>query len=838
MAIKVKLLPRWPAAISATAPIVSTTANGALELSYDSSSLTTTGSVSGTAKILLRDGAVYEEILASDVSFPPFPDQRLLGNVSGGTATASALTGTQTNTVLPAFTGDSGGGGVKGLVPAPNAGDAAAGRFLAAGGTFSTPPAPTIANNTILGNISGSSTAATALTGAQTNTVLPAFTGDSGSGGVKGLVPAPSAGDAAAGRFLAAGGTFTAPTFTQSGTGAVSRLVTAKIAETISVTDFGAVGDGTTDNSSAFTDCFAAAIGISGNRAVSVYIPAGQYLLNSQVVATIPGYGTPTGTQYNGITIHGDGQNATKLIAGASNTAGLLKIVTPYEKHSITLRDFQCISKLDAQTNTGANNGVAIWISSQQGTTANPLPGLNNEVSVTIKNIYIGSDDFSEGNAQLFYSVWNRAIQIDYQWTPTIDHVTINIPTDKTLAAFNYSGNYEAGIYLLNCYNPQLIKVNVHGLFQSGLWHGKALTAPGNPGRPEGGLIIGSEFGSCMDGIVIDMAYNAEPSIYPPLFRIIGCDFNNNRYCIRTNYYQMIVISACTFFVPITGWIATAGYPSTGSNLVGPIYLNNSADVKIADCFMGGSDNGYLTSTTNTAFGVRLDGTTSYVDIDGIIYNASGYTVYANTTASGNAYDLQRSIRVRAKSMGKRSATRTNVPVYDPNGVVLFLEDDQTATIDSLALTGKNTGSAFSPVYKIDRLRTDYATPATGISLGSVEFGALARGGNRFEAIRLAATFADNTPGSETTKLDMQAYVAGALTTLIQMDGAAALNRLVRTWFSGPARLQSYTVAGVPSASFEGSGAMIYVSNESGGAVIAFSDGTNWRRVTDRAIIS
>jgi hypothetical protein len=55
---------------------------------------------------------------------------------------------------------------------------------------------------------------------------------------------------------------------------------------------------------------------------------------------------------------------------------------------------------------------------------------------------------------------------------------------------------------------------------------------------------------------------------------------------------------------------------------------------------------------------------------------------------------------------------------------------------------------------------------------------------------------------------------------------------------AGPVRVQSYTVAGVPSASASGAGAMIYVSNESGGAVIAFSDGTNWRRVTDRAIIS
>jgi hypothetical protein len=48
----------------------------------------------------------------------------------------------------------------------------------------------------------------------------------------------------------------------------------------------------------------------------------------------------------------------------------------------------------------------------------------------------------------------------------------------------------------------------------------------------------------------------------------------------------------------------------------------------------------------------------------------------------------------------------------------------------------------------------------------------------------------------------------------------------------------SYTVATAPSASAVGAGATIYVSNESGGAVLAFSDGASWRRVTDRAVIS
>jgi len=54
----------------------------------------------------------------------------------------------------------------------------------------------------------------------------------------------------------------------------------------------------------------------------------------------------------------------------------------------------------------------------------------------------------------------------------------------------------------------------------------------------------------------------------------------------------------------------------------------------------------------------------------------------------------------------------------------------------------------------------------------------------------------------------------------------------------GPVRCKSYTVAGAPSAASAGAGSMIFVSNESGGATLAFSDGANWRRVADRAVIS
>jgi hypothetical protein len=46
----------------------------------------------------------------------------------------------------------------------------------------------------------------------------------------------------------------------------------------------------------------------------------------------------------------------------------------------------------------------------------------------------------------------------------------------------------------------------------------------------------------------------------------------------------------------------------------------------------------------------------------------------------------------------------------------------------------------------------------------------------------------------------------------------------------------SFTVATLPAVG--SAGGNIYVSDESGGAQPAFSDGTNWRRYTDRAVVS
>lgn len=78
----------------------------------------------------LLDGSVTNAKLAN------VPTQTIKGRVAGGTGAPADLTVAQATAMLNAFVGDSGAGGVKGLVPAPAAGAAAALQVLFATGAF------------------------------------------------------------------------------------------------------------------------------------------------------------------------------------------------------------------------------------------------------------------------------------------------------------------------------------------------------------------------------------------------------------------------------------------------------------------------------------------------------------------------------------------------------------------------------------------------------------------------------------------------------------------------------------------------------------------------------
>jgi hypothetical protein len=131
----------------------------------------------------------------------------IIGNGTGTSATPSALSGDQVTPMLNEFNGAK-----KGLVPVPSG--PSTNVFLAADGSWQKIGTSGIANqpsDTLIGNDTGSSAPPKAVAIADLTTKLTAVVGDSGTGGTKGLVPAPASGDASNGKFLKADGTWTKP---------------------------------------------------------------------------------------------------------------------------------------------------------------------------------------------------------------------------------------------------------------------------------------------------------------------------------------------------------------------------------------------------------------------------------------------------------------------------------------------------------------------------------------------------------------------------------------------------------------------------------------------------
>jgi hypothetical protein len=117
--------------MTGTTLAVTVTDTGITQLTGD----VTAGPGSGSQAATIANDAVTNAKLAN------MAQATIKGRASGaGTGDPTDLTGTQATAILDNFVGDSGSGGTKGLVPAPAAGDAAAGKYLDSDGTWSVPP--------------------------------------------------------------------------------------------------------------------------------------------------------------------------------------------------------------------------------------------------------------------------------------------------------------------------------------------------------------------------------------------------------------------------------------------------------------------------------------------------------------------------------------------------------------------------------------------------------------------------------------------------------------------------------------------------------------------------
>lgn len=148
--------------------------------------------------------------------------------------------------------------------------------------------------------------------------------------------------------------------FVAAGSGAVPRTSQAKMRDIVSVTDFGAIGDGNksagtgTDNLAAIQNAY----NYCRANGKSLYIPAGSYRMVGQVNWATGSLDATTGLyECNNVTVFGDGRDTvlwTDYPGGTGADVLQLNLL-----QNITFRDLAVTSRITSNLNAGSN-GISI----------------------------------------------------------------------------------------------------------------------------------------------------------------------------------------------------------------------------------------------------------------------------------------------------------------------------------------------------------------------------------------------------------------------------------------------------------------------------------------------
>ena len=226
--------------------------------------------------------------------------------------------------------------------------------------------------------------------------------------------------------------------FTQSGTGATARTVDSKLKDVVSVKDFGATGDGTTNDTAAFVAALAASD--------SVFVPIGSYVISSTV--TIAARKSLIGAGNKVIILSSVAAGSAAFRLGTAGTA--------------ELQYYSALGSLTIQPTVAGNVGVLlyqtcgasvqdIWINSENNlnTTGFKIDGGNMSSFFNIlKNCYalhcsVGYDILSTGSSYATQQVFIDCSSFgDYPTVAT--SIGMRFTGPNGLDSSVYAGNFES----------------------------------------------------------------------------------------------------------------------------------------------------------------------------------------------------------------------------------------------------------------------------------------------------------------------------------------------------------------------------------------------------------
>jgi len=228
-----------------------------------------------------------------------------------------------------------------------------------------------------------------------------------------------------------------------SGTGAVVSTVQTKLRESVSVKDFGAVGDGVTDDYAAIMAAINSAAYGTGYyiSAPAVYFPPGTYKVNTtiQLKKAVRLYGDGSGLPYSNAPILKFPAGTTGIIVHRYNTIGITVEGSP-----TTAGDGSIIEGLNIMGTTGTADsygGHGIYLRARAKIADCYLQGFKGNGIHIVANA--GAGGISEGNANNFY-ISGGASYLHGGHGLYVDGADANA---GTVISFDCSSNTGWGIY-------------------------------------------------------------------------------------------------------------------------------------------------------------------------------------------------------------------------------------------------------------------------------------------------------------------------------------------------------------------------------------------------------
>ncbi len=404
---------------------------------------------------------------------------------------------------------------------------------------------------------------------------------------------------------------------------AITRSLQDKFSETFNIRDYGAVGDGVTDDYDAIQACADAAVAysISNNCVATVYVPSGDYLISKRVV-----FDVQRGAGPRGITLKGESSDTSRLIAHTDNTEGCVMMTSTGNIELWQVRDIAFASGIPIDSDY--TNGTALYIDSTLG------PGVtgygtqaNRSVIITgVKFVAYGTG-IGEINGGA-YGLFHTRIHLKNKWFAFLNNVYIYGLND--LRPLSY-----AGILLENCYSPEIGNTYIMGCMTYGI---SVVAGTEEDFRLGNSFIVGPEI-----GFSIEHPDSHLGTLYECGGSILNCHMNCKKHCIHIKYHRQIIISGCYFYVP-----AIRNYEQSELGRRAAIWGEGVADLLVQNNeFL---EPGYFYDTDTTSIGVYVTVETNGLLVKNNHFNCGGVGVFvaadsgsvSNAIVSDNTYGGQK----------------------------------------------------------------------------------------------------------------------------------------------------------------------------------------------------